>query len=172
MDSTAKPENDACVATGPLTALHHGGRRERGVVLALALMTLVILTIIGVTAMNGSVMEVRMAGNIQDANSAFLVAENGLEEVMRNPAGKLIIGGTWTSNPPFSYSLSSGPAQATVSTRDLALSEPGFSSTPGEDQNANTPITNFEIISEGVTQSGTKVKLFKGVYQKGAAVQD
>lgn len=52
--------------------------RERGAVLVVALLMLLVMTILGVTAMQMSRMEERMAGNSRDINLAFQGAEAGL----------------------------------------------------------------------------------------------
>ena len=58
--------------------LTHTHSRERGAVLVIALLMLLIMTILGVTAMQMSRMEERMAGNSRDLNLAFQGAEAGL----------------------------------------------------------------------------------------------
>lgn len=52
--------------------------RERGVALVMAMVFLLILTLIGVTTMGTTVLEERMAGNMQDKNTAFQAAESAL----------------------------------------------------------------------------------------------
>lgn len=52
--------------------------RERGVVLVMAMVFLLILTLIGVTTMSTTVLEEKMAGNMQDKNTAFQSAESAL----------------------------------------------------------------------------------------------
>ncbi len=52
--------------------------RERGVVLVMAMVFLLILTLIGVTTMSTTVLEEKMAGNMQDKNIAFQAAESAL----------------------------------------------------------------------------------------------
>ncbi|MDH3673012.1 MAG: PilX N-terminal domain-containing pilus assembly protein [Gammaproteobacteria bacterium] len=52
--------------------------RERGVALVMAMVFLLILTLIGVTTMSTTVLEERMAGNMQDKNTAFQAAESAL----------------------------------------------------------------------------------------------
>jgi type IV pilus assembly protein PilX len=54
--------------------------RERGAALVVALMMLLVMTILGVTAMQMSRMEERMAGNVRDVNIAFQGAEAGLRD--------------------------------------------------------------------------------------------
>lgn len=152
------------VKTAPLAALHHGGQRERGAVLALALMTLVILTIIGVTAMKGSVLEVRMAGNIQDSTAAFQLGENGLNEAL-NGSGNLLLGGIWSDN--FNYSITTGSGQADVKTEFISYGKPRRADETPEIQSAiDSTMANFEITSEGKTSSGTTAILHQGVNQR------
>lgn len=52
--------------------------RERGAVLVVALLMLLVMTVLGVTAMQMSRMEERMAGNSRDINLAFQGGEAGL----------------------------------------------------------------------------------------------
>lgn len=52
--------------------------RQRGVALVLALVFLVLLTIIGITALNTTSLEEKMANNVKDRNLAFQSAESAL----------------------------------------------------------------------------------------------
>lgn len=52
--------------------------RQRGAVLVTAMLLLLVLTIIGVTVMQMSRMQERMAGNSRDSNLAFQAAEGAL----------------------------------------------------------------------------------------------
>lgn len=52
--------------------------RQKGFVLIMALVFLALLTIIGVTAMNTTSLEEKMAGNMKDRNLAFQAAETAL----------------------------------------------------------------------------------------------
>lgn len=58
--------------------------RERGAVLIVALLFLVMLTLLGVTAMTSSTMEERMAGNARDNSVAFQAAEAALRDAKRD----------------------------------------------------------------------------------------
>ena len=51
---------------------------QQGAALAVSLIMLLILTLLGVTAMQTTIFEERMAGNARDANTAFQAAEAGL----------------------------------------------------------------------------------------------
>ncbi len=55
-------------------------KRQRGAVLIMALLLVMVLTILGVSAMQGGVMEERMAGNAHDHHMAFQSAESGLRD--------------------------------------------------------------------------------------------
>ena len=52
--------------------------RQRGAVLVVSLVLLVVLTLLGVSVMNVTQLEERMAGNSQEMNQAFHSAETGL----------------------------------------------------------------------------------------------
>ena len=54
--------------------------RERGALLIVALVFLVIMTVLGVTAMRTTTLQERMAGNVRDSNLAFQSAEAALRE--------------------------------------------------------------------------------------------
>ena len=53
-------------------------RRQRGAILFISLVMLLLMTIIGVTAMNNVTMEERMAGNLRNSDMAFQAAEAAL----------------------------------------------------------------------------------------------
>jgi type IV pilus assembly protein PilX len=54
--------------------------RERGAVLVISLLMLLVMTVLGLTAMQMTRMEERMAGNSRDVNVAFQGAEAGLRD--------------------------------------------------------------------------------------------
>lgn len=55
-------------------------RRQAGAILVVSLILLLIMTLIGVFAMRGTIMEERMAGNMRDRSLAFQAAEGGLRD--------------------------------------------------------------------------------------------
>ncbi len=57
---------------------------QRGAVLIVALLFLVILTVLGVTAMTAATFEEKMSGNTRDANVAFQAAEAALRDARRD----------------------------------------------------------------------------------------
>ena len=60
------------------------GNREGGAILIVTLLFLVILTMLGVTAMTGTTMEERMAGNTRDSAIALQAAEAALRDARRD----------------------------------------------------------------------------------------
>lgn len=55
--------------------------RQRGAALLVALMVLLILTLLGLTSSNVSIMQERMAGNVSEINLAFQDAESTIREI-------------------------------------------------------------------------------------------
>jgi type IV pilus assembly protein PilX len=53
-------------------------RKQQGAVLIVALMILVILTLLGISAMRFTILETRMTANMAESNRAFQVAEIGV----------------------------------------------------------------------------------------------
>jgi type IV pilus assembly protein PilX len=53
--------------------------RERGTVLVVGLVVLLVMTLLGITSMQNTALEERMAGNILDRHQAFHAAEAGLQ---------------------------------------------------------------------------------------------
>ncbi|MCR4346806.1 MAG: PilX N-terminal domain-containing pilus assembly protein [Sulfuricaulis sp.] len=70
---------------GP-AALSWGNRRERGTALIMSLVILMILTILGISAMGTATLEEKMSGNIQEGTRGFEVAESGLQKALLDGA--------------------------------------------------------------------------------------
>lgn len=62
-------------------------KNQRGIVLVISLIMLLVMTLIGVSAMNASMVAEKMAGNSRDVELAFQAAETGLR-----------YGETWIAN--------------------------------------------------------------------------
>jgi type IV pilus assembly protein PilX len=76
---------------------------QRGAVLIVALMFLVILTMLGVTAMTGTTMELRVANNTRDSGVAFQAAEAALRDARNDIIGQALPNGV-PRNPPMHLS--------------------------------------------------------------------
>ncbi len=66
-------------------------RRERGAILVSALLMLLVLTVIGVSVMQITRMQERMAGNTRDLNLAFQGAEAGLRDAEQTLWGAAVV---------------------------------------------------------------------------------
>ncbi|MEX1198077.1 MAG: PilX N-terminal domain-containing pilus assembly protein [Pseudohongiellaceae bacterium] len=64
--------------------------RQRGAVLIFCLVFLLVLTLMGVSSMESTILEERMAGNMQDYSAAFQAAESALTEGEQWLAGQAI----------------------------------------------------------------------------------
>jgi len=71
-------------------------RRQDGAVLVVSLLILLVLTIIGVTAMSTTNLEEKMAGNMRAKDITFQAAESGL----RAGEARFASGGTWATSIP------------------------------------------------------------------------
>ena len=63
---------------GPHSLYRNSCRAQTGVVLVISLIILLLLTLIGLSAMQTTSLEEKMAGNFRDKNLAFHVAESAL----------------------------------------------------------------------------------------------
>ena len=62
----------------PIQKLYHVKHSQRGTALVMTLVILLLLTMLGITAINTSTLEERMAGNTKDQNLSFQAAETAL----------------------------------------------------------------------------------------------
>ena len=90
-------------------------RRERGAVLVVSLIMLLIVTLIAVSSMQGTIMEEKMAGNTRDRNLAFQTAESSLREAETYVDG-LASMGTFTGSGGLYGLTDSEPYYATSTT--------------------------------------------------------
>ena len=82
---------------------------QRGIALVIALIFLLLMTMIGVSAIQGTTMQERMAGNMQDRNTAFQGAEAALRA-----------GEAWLDTPGNTGIQNRAAAQAHNALADLA----------------------------------------------------
>ena len=72
-------------------------RRQKGAILVIALLFLVLLTIIGVSSISGVTLEEKMASNLREQNVAFQAAESALRDAEIDLESG--IGGTGNRDP-------------------------------------------------------------------------
>lgn len=134
---------------------------QRGAVLVMAMVILLILTIIGVTAMNTSSLEAKMATNIQETNRAFTAAESGLNKAL-NTAGSFDLHAPGGVDNTFSFGSLGHQSEASVNTLFLSFSTPkrgsGYSA-------VNYDSANFDQKATGTTTTKARSVLHQGASQ-------
>jgi type IV pilus assembly protein PilX len=130
----------------PITRAHRSGRpRERGAVLFVALILLLILTLIGVTAARMQTVEERMALNEDNHQLAVQAAEAALRDAEANIVGGNYAPSDFSANANGLYELASEVAGATACVSDaidwsapcltpLVYTGPALSSVPASPQ--------------------------------------
>lgn len=165
-------------------------RAQRGAVLVVSLIILLIMTIIGVSSMKNTTLEERMAGNLRDQNLAFQSAEaaliegeNYLENTLlivtdgtaglhdRNAAPDVFDADTWANNVKSVGAVSLNDDQnaryfiekigdVSKSTGKDLTFDPGGNKTKGGD------ITGYRVVAIGEGPSGTAQSILSSYYGK------
>lgn len=133
-------------------------KSQHGAALVMALVILLILTLLGVTAMGTSSLEEKMAGNIQEATRAFEAGESGLNKAL-NEEGTLDLSATTTKNYSFDSDKS---GKAEVQTTFVQYSQAKRGSGYGSSYNN---VANFDQVSTGTTVTGAKSVIHQGIAQ-------
>ena len=146
---------------GPLP--HH----QHGMALIMALVILMILTILGVTAMTTSSLEEKMSGNIQEQTRAFQAAESGVSEAISQ-----ILSGVGGGNlPTFNKSYQSGRSTARVKSSSFG-NVAGGNRCSGDNTaechgSQGTSWQQYLITSRGTTTTNARTLVEQGVKMPG-----
>lgn len=134
---------------------------ERGMALVMALVILVILTILGITAMSTSSLQEKMAGNVQEQTRAFQAAESGLNQAL-NTSGALVLTGQTSFDFTFGSTTTGGVTTSKVITNFRQSVPPkrgsGYSASSFNE-------ANFDQESTGKAASGATSVIHRGVAQ-------
>ncbi len=136
---------------------------QRGVALVTALVLLVILTMLGLSAMRTNVLEERMAANSQEITRAFQSAESGLEMAF-DDADSFSVNNT-VDNPGVG-----GDADFAGQGIDLVYEAVFLQTTPprrGSGWDSSFAFYHFNLSSNATTVSGAVSRLHAGAYQVG-----
>ncbi len=138
------------------------GYDERGTALIMSLVFLMILTILGITAMGTASLEEKMSGNTQETNKAFQAAESGLMNAA-NTSGALDLNTSSTAPKTLTkVDFDNGKSgSATVSTWWIQNTPPKRGSGYG----SNFDAANFEMASTGTTSTNAKAVIHQGLAQ-------
>jgi len=129
---------------------------QRGVALVLAMVILVILTMLGISSMKSSTLELKMAAGIQDNTMAFQAAESGLVEAFR----------TMTLDPNQTVTSSFSPVSGITATTQTSYT--GKSLVTGTTLPSSAQYyrySNFEQTATAISSGGAKVVINQGVRQ-------
>jgi type II secretory pathway pseudopilin PulG len=145
--------------------------RQSGAVLIVAMILLVVLTMLGVTAMNTTSLEERMASNTQEQVRAFQAAETALSEAF-NDNNSYTISGTFIANLcPNIAGIPAGVTTADFAGTDNDLSYctvfMGFSPPPPGSLYSATSFqaAHFNFRSRGTSGSQLTATINGGAYQ-------
>jgi len=142
----------------PMNALER--TRQSGAVLIVALIILVVLTLLGVTAMNTTSLQERIAANTQESAQAFQAAETGYSQAFADDDA-FDTTGTYTGGEAQTAFAGSNNSSSYISTFMGYASPP-----PGSGFSAiNTQTANFNFRSTGQSGSGLTAVLNGGAYQ-------
>ena len=137
--------------------MKHVHNRQRGAVLIVALVFLVILTMLGVTAMTGTTMELRMAGNARDVAVALAAAEAAVRDAENDILNATYAGQEARKRVPAPVAVHYGAAGAAATCNNAAnfvgLCMPR--STPADGQPLPTDLTNISLSAAPSVSYGT-----------------
>lgn len=140
-----------------------GAHHQRGVALAVALVVLLILTILGISALVSTALEGLMAGNVQEKNRAHQAAETGIDVALARADayvavfGQEVTGGDTVFNASYRYRNTY-----------QGLTDPPPSGKPNS-KTGKIKVHRFRTVSDGTANSGATVTLTQGMYQTGPA---
>lgn len=155
--------------------IHMNLLRQEGAVLITALIMLVILTLLGLSSINTTTMEERMAANTQDITRAFQAASTGLAQVFNDEdafstTNTLVADGT--VDDPYDKSASVGGSGADAygaSTEFNSVYRQMTVPPRGSGWDATYGFYHFDLSASGETDSGATTTIHAGAYQVGRA---
>lgn len=130
---------------------------QAGVALIFALVILLVLTLLSVSALRISSFEQVMAGNTQEINRAFQAAESGMVRSLADPANFASMSSTSTNN----YSFSEMGASVVVETTLKQITTTRRSSNPTGQGTAD--FAHFDQKATATTTTGARTTLHQGV---------
>jgi Tfp pilus assembly protein PilX len=146
-----------------MTTLPHANMQrnyQRGAALAVGLMLLVVITLLAISGMNTSILELQMAGNSQFRQNAFQNAETGLQVTRIDPLMKAI--DKTTSVPAATVS---GVSSETYTVTVHQSCDQGMHGPPPDGYSWDKDQrTIYDITSTGESSRGARVVLTEGIF--------
>ena len=166
-------------------------RQQRGAVLIISLIMLLVLTLLGVTSMRTTVLEEKMAGNLRDKNTAFQAAETALRdgEALINTLvatssfdgtnGRLgsadtdpdFFNMTWSDSNSIEYSgtmtgVTTQPRYILKFVKQVS-SDSGSLKVSGYGDGGTNTVNNFRVTAKGTGKSDSSSVILQAFYGKG-----
>jgi len=137
--------------------------RQRGMALVMAMVILMILTILGITAMTTSSLEEKMSGNIQEQTRAFQAAESGVSEAI----ARIIAGTSGGVIPTFTINYQGGRSSARVMSTSNGTVSGGNRCSGSNSSTCQGAETSawfyYQIASRGTTTTNARTLVEQGV---------
>jgi type IV pilus assembly protein PilX len=125
--------------------------RQRGAALVVGLVLLLIMTLLGITGMSSSTVDLAMAGNSQNAQNSFQAAESTIEVELRLGAS-----GTGAPRVDENYDFGNGThARAETAFQATRLPPPGYS------------LTEYQADHYAITSTGTAARSASSTHLQG-----
>ena len=125
--------------------------RQRGAALVIGLVLLLVMTLLGVTGITASTMDLAMAGNSQNAQNSFQAAESTIEVELRLGAS-----GTGAPRVNENYDFGGGThARAETAFQATRLPPPGYS------------LTEFQADHYVITSTGSAARSASSTHLQG-----
>ncbi len=139
--------------------------RQRGAALLVGLVLLLVMTILGVSAMSTATLELAMAGNAQAQEEAFQAAETGIDLAISQ--------GVFSTTGPMTIPETPvGSGSAEVVTRFVqATSVPGSAFSMGVGMSGSVQAFHFDIVATGRGPRGATSTHHQGFYVLGPGGQ-
>ena len=135
-------------------------QRERGAVLIVSMIFLIIMTLLAVTGMTTTSLEEKMASNSQESTRAFQAAETGLAKALDDNLNTYDLSGTFSE--PSALMFTDSDLVIDYHTERLADGGVPF----GVESDVNIFNTaNFDLVSTGTTAAGIQVTIHGGAWQ-------
>jgi len=135
--------------------------RERGAALLVGLVLLLVMTMLGVSAMSTAALELAMAGNAQAQEEAFQAAETGIDMAISQ--------GVFSTAEPIEISetLADSVTTEVVTTFVQATSVPDAAFSMGVGMSGSVQAFHFEIVATGTGPRNARSTHHQGFYVLG-----
>jgi len=171
------------------TTFHHRKpslKSQEGAVLAISLIMLLLLTIIGITAMQSTTTQENMAGNSRERSNAFQIAETALragETYLANNVNPTFVDGSTTDSSDGLYFENTTASNAWYLTQTYDNTKSATDSfgdatygyvieelepATSVDLTANTPVAGqyYRVTARGTGPAGTGIVLLQSTYKR------